>query len=751
MKMKKNKIKSIFVLGFSFDQAFSLFLIFLLLLVFLSLGSVVYLKGKHILSYIEEEQQKREVLGLKNKVSTFLENHLSVFKAYSKFSIFTHAVMQPEEQLSSLAEFMKDISFFGESYQVSLVDYRGRSLYSIKSNPVFDYTKEDSVIKVLNEELEDFLEISKASDNAYYWRLCVPVFYNGKIEGALILEIPVQGIMFRKQFEDMLHFSQLKISHKDKVIAVFGDNVEGVWDKSPLYKGNNVYLHYRINMKAVETLYRKSVLELVLFFFLLLIAAFAIAVRFARRIFVDPLHDFQKMTSKLMDGEQDISVSTSQKIYELRLLATNFKDMCFSVNSREDKLKREIEERKKIEIALDKSKQHFKHLIEITPFAIILINQKKEVVEINQSALSLLEIKSKDDIVGQTVCKYTCDNTGGLCPVCRAESAIDREETEVVTSLKNRVPVIKSTRNISMDGNSFVLQTFIDITARKKIEENNRNLESELHQARKLEAIGTLSAGIAHEINTPVQFVNDYVSFFGKVITRLFKLIDNYKETISKKTPEYVELFNSFDKEINIDFLRKETPDAIANSKEGLERISSIVKAMRDFSHAGVEGQKVYSDINKAIESTVTITKNEWKYVAEVKTELSPDLPQVLCFLGDIKQVILNIIVNAAHAIKEKIGDEISEKGLITIETKVEDDDMVLISVSDTGCGIRPEDQPKVFDQFFTTKEVGKGTGQGLSIGYAIVVQKHKGRIDFETVEGKGTTFFIRIPINIKK
>ncbi len=283
-----------------------------------------------------------------------------------------------------------------------------------------------------------------------------------------------------------------------------------------------------------------------------------------------------------------------------------------------------------------------------------------------------------------------------------------------------------------------------DITARKKAEAERIRLEKELQQAQKLESIGTLAAGIAHEINTPIQFIGDNVRFLSDVINNLLKLIGRYKEHILKSNPEE-KIMSEIDQDVDLAYLEGEIPGAIAQTEEGLARVTKIVNAMKDFSHIGT-GEKTPIDINKALESTITVCRNAWKYVADLKTDYDPTLPSVSCFAHDINQTVMNLIINASHTIADVIGDGSHGKGLITITTRKKDD-VVIISVSDTGAGIPENVRDKIFDPFFTTKEVGKGTGQGLSLAYSTVVEKHDGKLTFETEVGKGSTFIIELPL----
>ena len=201
-------------------------------------------------------------------------------------------------------------------------------------------------------------------------------------------------------------------------------------------------------------------------------------------------------------------------------------------------------------------------------------------------------------------------------------------------------------------------------------------------------------------------------------------------------------------KEIELDYLAEEIPIALQQTLKGVDRITKIVQAMKIFAHPGMVAKEPV-DINKEIEKTITITRNEWKYIAEMQTDFDSDLPFVPCFRAELNQVILNMIVNAAHAIAEANGDRSSPQGVIHIRT-AHKDNWAEIRISDTGAGIPEEIRHKIFDLFFTTKGPGKGSGQGLAISHSVIVEKHKGTLDLETQEGKGTTFIIGLPLGIE-
>ncbi len=275
-----------------------------------------------------------------------------------------------------------------------------------------------------------------------------------------------------------------------------------------------------------------------------------------------------------------------------------------------------------------------------------------------------------------------------------------------------------------------------------------RQLESELRQAQKLESVGRLAAGVAHEINTPVQFVSDSIHFLRDAMLDLSTLLASYRELhdAARSGAAPAELVARLDREreeADVDYFVENAPRALDRSLEGLGRVTAIVRSMKEFAHPD-QKEMTTVDLNRGIQSTLTIARNEYKYVADAVTEFA-DLPPVRCFPGDINQAVLNIVVNAAHAIADQVrGTE--RRGRILVRTSL-DGDFAVIEISDTGGGIPEGIRERIFDPFFTTKEVGKGTGQGLSIARSIVVDKHGGDIRFETQSGQGTTFILRLPV----
>jgi two-component system, NtrC family, sensor kinase len=268
--------------------------------------------------------------------------------------------------------------------------------------------------------------------------------------------------------------------------------------------------------------------------------------------------------------------------------------------------------------------------------------------------------------------------------------------------------------------------------------------ESELGLVQKLEAVGRLASGIAHEINTPIQYIGDSVYFLSTAFEEIVELVDVQARALSAiPQPGEAQLqAQQYLSSIDLGFLREEIPRAIARTTEGANRVGQIVRAMKEFAHPSVS-EKSAADVNHALETTIVMARNEFKYFAAVETDFG-DLPPVICNIGELNQVFLNIIVNAAHALGEAGRD--ASTGRISVSTRREAD-TVEISIEDNGCGIPNDVIDKIYEPFFTTKGVGRGSGQGLAIARTIVVDKHQGRIDVRSEVGKGTRFTLSLPL----
>lgn len=314
------------------------------------------------------------------------------------------------------------------------------------------------------------------------------------------------------------------------------------------------------------------------------------------------------------------------------------------------------------------------------------------------------------------------------------------------------------TTAVRLDGKLCNLGFFTDISERKEYEKKldlekskREKAEVELRHAQKLQAVGQLAAGIAHEINTPVQFVSDSVHFLSDSCKDTMQLIAEYQQALASlpPSPEHEALREEMaaaEQDADIEYLVENAPSAFERSLDGISRISTIVGAMKEFAHPD-QREKSPADLNQALQATLVIAKNEYKYVATVETELG-EIPPVFCHVGDLNQVFLNLLVNASHAIEEVVGKS-DDRGRIVVRTAAEGD-KVRIEISDTGNGITEEIRDRLFEPFFTTKEVGLGSGQGLAIAHSIVVEKHGGSLTFKSEVGKGTTFCMLLPIEEK-
>ena len=389
---------------------------------------------------------------------------------------------------------------------------------------------------------------------------------------------------------------------------------------------------------------------------------------------------------------------------------------------------------------------------------LVVLNLKGEVTYVNPESEWMLE-REASEMLGQKFVDLIYTGRDDDFDVSRCvinltlEDGEIRKETDDLMIDRSGVefPVALSVapllRNKKLSG---AVVTFHDVSARQQAEERRSYLERELNQMHKMEAVGQLAGGIAHEINTPIQYVGDNLRFLQEswadistLLTACWELLDQ-AQTVDDLKPQ-VDAVQEVVEEMDLEFLREEIPIALTQSISGAEQVAHIVKAMKEFAHPG-QKQMAMADLNQIVTSTSTVSRNEWKYAAEIEFDLAPELPQVMCMAPEISQVVLNLIVNAAHAIQASGKDQ---KGVIVISTD-SNDRHAEIRVSDNGAGIPKAVQPSVFNPFFTTKDVGKGTGQGLAICQDVVVSKHHGEIFFETEEGVGTTFVVRLPLKFE-
>jgi PAS domain S-box-containing protein len=395
-----------------------------------------------------------------------------------------------------------------------------------------------------------------------------------------------------------------------------------------------------------------------------------------------------------------------------------------------------------IEKVLARNEATMRAILENAPFGVMLIDKEYGMISMaNAYAAKLLGLPPSE-IEGRMYHHFVLAAELGKCPIAELEQTVDNSERILLTADKRKIPVLKTVVPVVLQDQSFLLDCFIDITDRKL-------LETQLNQAQKLESVGRLAAGIAHELNTPAQYVGDNLHFLKDSFLQISKILSEYIELKTalkegRRTEAPLDAVENAEADADLEFLLADIPSAIVQSIEGIERVSSIVRAMKEFAHPGSD-QKTPVNINHALETTITVSRSEWKCAADIETDFDLLMPEVPCYPGEINQVFLNLIVNAAHAVRDA-ADTRRELGKIIFRTRV-NGPFVEIRVEDNGTGIPKGIRDKIMEPFFTTKEVGKGSGQGLTIARSCVVDKHHGTLTFETEEGKGTTFIVSLPI----
>lgn len=467
-----------------------------------------------------------------------------------------------------------------------------------------------------------------------------------------------------------------------------------------------------------------------------------------------PLSGVALGTLEVIEGvqEQVTAEYPSVGVGPLRWYAATVRRFSFEGLNRTVVAHREITDRKLVEDRLRHSELLFRMITENAQDLVALLDAEGRRLYSGPSHLQLLGYTMEDLIAQEPleiISEPDRERMGGIIRKV-ADGSLDATiaEYHLVRKDGTQIPVesrIKAIRETA-GGTTNILVVARDISERLAAEQERRRMEAELGQAQKLESIGQLAAGIAHEINTPTQYIGDNLHFIAEGLRDLgglFDLLMSLDPGGAERAP-ILEAMREGVVAADLGYLRSELPKAAEQSLEGVARVSKIVNAMKEFSHPGGE-EKVNTDLNRAIESTVTISRNEWKYVADLELDLDPGLQPVPCHPGAINQAVLNLIVNAAHAIGEAVGRS-GEKGRITVRTRSEGP-WAVIQVEDTGPGIPLAIQSRIFDPFFTTKGVGKGSGQGLAIARSVIVDKHGGSLGFDTQPGQGTLFTIRLPL----
>jgi len=473
----------------------------------------------------------------------------------------------------------------------------------------------------------------------------------------------------------------------------------------------------------------------------LILVAYLLSSKLQRVISGPILH--LKRTMKTVSQEKKYSLrAEKQSNDELGLLIDGFNEMLAQIQ-------KEMAERKQAEEAFRESEEKYRTILESIEDAYFEVDLAGNYIFFNDSLNRILGY-SPDELSGansrQHMDKENADKLHQASQKVYGAGKSDRAfACEIIRKdgVKRQIET-----SLSLVGDAEGHRTGFRGVARDITEQ--KELEIQLSHAQKLKSIGQLAAGIAHEINTPTQYVGDNTRFFQDSFSGINQVLGKYEELLNAVKAgeignDLVSGVEAIVEKVDVEYLKKEIPLAIRQSIDGLDRVASIVRAMKDFSHPGVE-EKISIDINKAIQNTITVARNEWKYVAEMEIAFDSTLPLVPCLPGEFNQVILNIIINASHAIRDVVGGGSEKKGIIAVNTHNLGSE-VEIRIRDTGGGIPKKIRSRIFDPFFTTKAVGRGTGQGLAISHSIITEKHGGIIRFETKDGRGSTFIIRLPV----
>ncbi len=409
-------------------------------------------------------------------------------------------------------------------------------------------------------------------------------------------------------------------------------------------------------------------------------------------------------------------------------------------------LRREVHVRSRAEAALRASRERLKAITDSLFEGVMVIDRNGRIRFANASARRFLaEGHHAKGPEGQPLDHFMAVRAGGE-DIGFADSPWRRVLAEKVTLTSDDAVFVKASgRAVAVayacspladgQGRTAAIISFRDIEALKRA-------QTESMQSSRLASVGQLAAGIAHEINTPVQYIGDNLRFIATTVDSLFAALSSARQLSERANAEAAARFEAELAALQVDFLGEETPAAIRESQEGVAQIARIVLSMKEFSHPG-NSAKAMTDLNRCLESTLTVSRNAWKQVAEIDRRFDPELPSVLCHAGEMNQVFLNLIVNAAQAI-EASGKSLP--GRIAVTTS-RDGEQVTIRIEDSGTGIPEGLRDRIFDPFFTTKDVGKGTGQGLAICRNVVVTKHGGSIEVDGREGQGAIFTLRLPI----
>lgn len=676
--------------------------------------------SKMQMEHIESELENRQ-----NALDTYIDDRVALLTEYSKLPAIIAGTMHPSANRANTVDFIETLSMLDDDAFFCLQDFEGNTVYATSEVADAHRVKGEDFSPLMEGTIKRDVRVVRAGSGVgldkLYWRLSVPVIFHDLPEGVLSAFIPMTlGPFARSNSPQAV---RVAVVMNGEVLISQGEA------QAPSVRLERITEYPDVSL--VQEVSRKNIDERIEYLMLALVGALILGTV----LFVGVFHIIgRKMLlvphEKLQAMREDLEKEMEKQTQDLKM--------------RTVQLSIEIRERREAEMESRENDQLVSALLEGIGAAFFIVNPETGNVirsnEVVHDMFGLAPWQFENRTCSEIFEDFTGNVTELLCPM----SGDMEPYLEGVAHHIDERPFAVARYLLPMEikGEAHTAVIIMDITERK-------NLERQLGIAQKLESIGELASGIAHEINTPIQYVGDSIRFvedaFGDVV-EIMEAGDDLREKCKAAGThsDIIEKIEELAEDADLEFVLEEIPKACSRALEGTERVAVIVRAMKNFSHPG-DGQMTAVNINEALENTITVAKNEWKYVAEMVQDFDM-IPHVRCLSGDINQVFLNIIVNAAHAIAD-ILENSTDKGTITVSTR-EEGGRVIVRISDTGKGIAPENIEKIFDPFFTTKEVGKGTGQGLAIAHDIVVNRHGGSIDLESELGKGTTFIIGLPLD---
>ncbi|MEF2230720.1 MAG: ATP-binding protein [Pseudodesulfovibrio sp.] len=702
--------------GLSFGRTFTLLLAaFFLVQAVLAVGIAVWVVGGEM-SALQRERIERELEGHRHALELYLGDRLALLREYAGMGRIRDAAQDMAG--ADAGAFLETLPMLGDEAAFCLQSASGAP---VAAPPEFAGRLPGGrdLARLLSSDDAWAVEALRASDGGPdFWRLSVAVAGREKPAGVLSAFLPIVPCSFPPIPGDGAMSVSIVLGGRAVITA--GTEPRSGTTLMVATRFPGIELAQKVGQAALDRRIARVLCVLVASQVLVLLLLTAGARVAGRRLLIIPHARLQAMSE---DMERDMARRTA------------------ALERQATQLSMEIRERREAEAEARETGQLVTALLEGVNASLHIVHPASgRIIRANTVVQSMFGLAPWQTL--NRDCRDVFAEAGAaldlLCPACvdggKYAEGVARHADGTA------FPVARYLVELEIRGEAHIGVITLNISERK-------TLERRLNIAQKLESVGALASGIAHEINTPIQYVGDSVRFVNNAFADLSAIVAAGRELLDacRKEgfhPELVGRIGDLAEEADLDFVMAEAPKSCARALEGVERVAVIVRAMKNFAHPG-DGNKKGVDINHSLANTVTVAKNEWKYVADVVEDYG-DIPIVSCLAGDINQVFLNIIVNAAHAIADVVGNS-GKKGTITLSTRLENG-MVVVRIADTGTGIPPGNRDKIFDPFFTTKEVGRGTGQGLAIVHDIIVERHRGSIDVETEVGRGTTFIIALP-----